>query len=70
MIDPDPANRPSAVEALALWKKVRDTVWTVKREWRPRPRHEHPIETVVLDSISLRQFFTFVTTALAERFPL
>lgn len=64
----DPANRPNAVEALALWKKIRDTVWTMKREWRPRPRLEHPVETVVLDSISLRQLFTFVTTSLVNRF--
>ena len=70
MIDPDPANRPNAVEALAQWRKIRDTVWTIKQEWRPRPRLEHPIEMVVLDSASLRQLFAFITASLVKRLPV
>jgi len=64
MTHPDAIERPSAVDALDIWKQVRDAVWTINREWRPRPRREHPIETVVLDSLSLRNFFCSLPTLL------
>jgi serine/threonine protein kinase len=66
----DPATRPTAAEAFALWTEICDTIWTINREWRPRPRRENPIQTVILDSISLRQFFMFVVKSLVERLPL
>jgi len=70
MTDPNPANRPNATEALALWKGIRDTVWAISREWRPRPRLEHPVEMVVLDFICLRQFIIFVAKPLVTRLPV
>jgi hypothetical protein len=67
MTNPVPALRPDAAEAFALWKGIRDAVWTIKREWRPRPRSEHPIDTIVLDGASLRQVFTIFARSVAER---
>jgi hypothetical protein len=66
MTNPVPALRPDAAEAFALWKGIRGTVWTIKREWRPRPRLEHPIGTVVYDAISLRQVITTFAKSAAE----
>ena len=70
MIDPDPTNRPSAVEAFALWKGIRDSIWAINREWRPRPRREHPVQTVVLDYACLHQFLVSVAMFFVERFPV
>lgn len=64
MTYPNPNDRLNAVEAFALWKEIRKTVWTINREWRPRPRREHPVETVYLDSISIRNFFCSLPTLL------
>jgi len=69
MTRPDPTLRPNAEEAFALWKGIRDTVWNINMEWRPRPRREHPVETLILDSISFRQFFMFFAKSLVERLP-
>lgn len=65
-----PTDRPDAVEVLALWKQIRDTVWSYNREWRPRPRREHPIETVVLDSVCFRDLCTRVFNRVAEYLPV
>lgn len=64
MTRPNPIDRPRAVEALALWKELRGTVWAINREWRPRPRREHPVEMIFLDSISMRNFFCSLPTML------
>lgn len=66
----EPSDRPDAVETFALWKKIRETVWTINLEWRPRPRIEHPIETVMLDAASLRNFCTLIVQSLVERLPV
>ena len=70
MIRHNPNDRPSAAEAFALWKGIRDTVWTMSREWRPRPRHEHPVETVFLDSVCMRNLLLFVAKHFVERLPV
>ena len=36
-----PAQRPSAAEALAQWRKIRREMSTVNRRWRLRPRGEY-----------------------------
>lgn len=65
-----PIDRPNAMAALALWKKIRETVWTVNREWRPRPRQEHPVGSVIFDAVFLHKVFMFFTKSLAKRLPL
>lgn len=49
----DPEQRPNAEEALREWLQIRETIYTVNKEWRPRPRTEHVLETAVLDAMSL-----------------
>ena len=70
MTHPEPGSRPSAAEVLAVWKGIRDTVWTVNREWRPRPRQENPVGSVIFDAVSLHRVFMFFTKSLARRLPL
>jgi len=67
MVRPDPSERPDAKEALDLWKGIRGSLWAFHREWRPRPRTEHPIGAVILDVISLRQLVTSFAKSVAER---
>lgn len=70
MVERTPVDRPDALEVLALWKEIRETVWTMKREWRPRPRFEHPVETVMLDSVCFRELFALVAECIARRLPV
>lgn len=70
MIQPQPENRPDAATVLATWKRIRDTVWTINLEWRPRPRQEHPIGSVIFDAVSLHRVFMFFAKSLAGRLPL
>ena len=70
MTHPQPISRPSAMEALALWKKMRETVWTLNREWRPRPRREHPGGSEVFDALSLHRVFMFFARSLTKHLPL
>jgi len=53
MIARDPEQRPSAEEALCQWLEIREKILVVNREWRPRPRTEHVLETATLDAMSL-----------------
>ena len=66
----NPKDRPSATEAFALWKGIRDTVWTTSREWRPRPRRERPVETILLDSVCMGNLLLFVAKNFVERLPV
>ena len=52
-----PEERPTAKEARSQWLKVRKGISFVSKEWRPRPRDEDILCTVVLDSICLFQIF-------------
>jgi len=70
MVNPDPNARPDAATVLSRWKTIRDTVWAVNREWRPRPRKEHPLGSVVFDAVSLHRVFMFFTRSLVKRIPL
>ena len=62
----DPEQRPKAEEALGEWLKMRETVSTVNKEWRPRPRTEHPLETAVLDAMSLYSVSVYFARAAYE----
>lgn len=48
----DPGTRPSAEEALLMWRELREEVFTVNKEWRPRPRGED-ILGIAWDMISM-----------------
>jgi len=65
-----PSRRPTAAEALKQWQGIRKSVWTINREWRPRPRNQSPLGAVVFDAVSLHQFFMFCTKSLVERLPM
>jgi len=65
MTHPDPEQRPTAKEVLSEWLKARDTILAVHREWRPRPRIEHVVETMAFDAMSLCNISVyFVQTAI------
>ena len=63
MTDTDPEERPAASDALRKWSELREDIPALKREWRPRPREEHVLETVAFDVTSL--YFLFVNFARA-----
>lgn len=62
----DPEQRPKAEEALREWLETRETISTVNKEWRPRPRTENPLETAVLDAMSLYSVSVFFAMAAYE----
>ena len=49
----DPAERPSADEALKRFREISQGVWTVHRLWRARLRDESLIESSLWDAVSL-----------------
>ena len=49
----DPEQRPTAQEVRTQWLEVRETTPPVNREWRPRPRGEHLLETAALDAMAV-----------------
>ena len=51
----DPEERPTAEVARSRWFEIRKGISFVSREWRPRPRKEHIVETIFLDPIYLYQ---------------
>ena len=61
----DPGERPTAKEALGHWVKIRETILTVNKEWRPRPREEPALTTVALDVVSLYYVSMYFARALA-----
>jgi len=65
-----PSLRPTAKVALARWQEIRKSISAVNREWRPRPRKEHPLGAFVLDAVSLHRFFMFYAKNIAERLRL
>ena len=69
MTQPKPVARPTAGAALALWQGIRKSISTAHKEWRPRPRKEHPLGTIVFDAVSLKQFFMFCTKSLVGMLP-
>lgn len=63
----DPEQRPTAEQAFNQWLEIRETIFTVNREWRPRPRVEHPLETAARDAISMYGVSTRFARAVYER---
>lgn len=63
----EPTGRPDAVMALALWRRIRETVGIVNWEWRPRPRQEHFIGSVIFDAAFLERIFMSFAGSLVKR---
>ena len=49
MMQIDPADRPSAEQALEHWREIRDHVKLLHRRWRPREREESIIDVISYD---------------------
>ena len=62
----DPEQRLTAQDALREWSEIRKTISTVHGEWRPRPSDEHPLETFVLDVVSLYQLSIYFAKACVQ----
>ncbi|OCH90628.1 hypothetical protein OBBRIDRAFT_754583 [Obba rivulosa] len=58
MTQADPANRPSAAEALNEWETIRSRLSLAQRRWRLKPREESRARSLVLDA---RYWFTFIS---------
>jgi len=67
MTDTDPEQRPTASDALHEWLRLREAIMVLKREWRPRPRQEHPLETVAFDATSLYSISVNFARAVSDR---
>ncbi|KAF9782709.1 kinase-like domain-containing protein [Thelephora terrestris] len=63
----DPEQRVTAKEALPLWLELREKIPIVQREWRPRPRFEHILETAAMDTMSLWNVSTQFALAVFEK---
>jgi len=61
----DPERRPSADEALRDWHRLREGIYTVNKEWRPRRRGEN-IMGIAMDAISLCEVSVFCARVIFE----
>jgi len=68
MTDTDPEQRPTASDTLHKWSELREAIPALKREWRPRPREEHVIETVAFDATALYSVSVHFARAVSDRF--
>ena len=72
MMQSNPADRPSAEEALQEWRLIRRHVVPLHRHWRPREREESFVLTVVLDTLyafsSIVRTFRFLGRRLRRPF--
>lgn len=66
MTKDDPEQRPTAEAALLRWTEIRGKVSTAHMEWRPRPFDEHPLETFVLDVVSLYRLSMYFARACVQ----
>ena len=60
-----PGQRPSAEEALRDWLRLREGIYTVNKEWRPRPRGD-AVLGIVLDALSICDISMHYTRAFFE----
>ncbi|KAI9438640.1 kinase-like domain-containing protein [Lactarius indigo] len=61
MMQSDPADRPSAAQALQQWRSIRDRVMFLHRRWRPRDRDEGFLTVVAFDVV-------YVLSSIAHKF--
>lgn len=66
MTAPPPEERPSAEEALRDWLRLREGVYTVNKEWRPRQRGADAVLGIVLDALSICDISLHYTRAFFE----
>ena len=62
----DPEQRPTAEMSLREWSELQEAIPALKREWRPRPREEHVLETVALDVTSLFSLSMYFGKAVVD----
>jgi len=60
-----PEQRPSAEDALGHWRRLREGIYTVNKEWRARPRGD-PVLGIVLDALSICDISMHYTRAFFE----
>ncbi|KAH9003433.1 kinase-like domain-containing protein [Lactarius hatsudake] len=61
MMQDDPADRPSAAQALQQWRSIRDRVMFLHRRWRPRDRDEAFVVVIAFDVV-------YVLSSIAHKF--
>ena len=66
MTHQDPEQRPTAEEALREWSELREGIYTINKEWRPRPRAMDVLGTAFLDVVSLCELSMHCTRAVFE----
>jgi hypothetical protein len=73
MTHQDPEQRPTAEEALRQWSDIRGGIYTLNKEWRPRPREDDILGIAAVDVASLYDVSIYFTRAifggLYERLP-
>ena len=62
----DPEQRPTAEEALREWSAIREGIYTINKEWRPRSRTEDVLGAAILDVVSLFDVSMYFTRAVLE----
>lgn len=68
MTHPDPEQRPTAEEALRQWSDLREGIYMLNKEWRPRPRAEDILGTTYIDVASLYDVTMYFTRVIVEGF--
>ena len=66
MIARDPEQRPSADQVLRDWYRLREGIYSLNKEWRPRPREEENLLAITLDVLSLYDVSTYYTRIIFE----
>jgi len=66
MTDTAPEKRPTAQEVLRQWSVIREGIYAINKEWRPRPREEDIIG-IARDAISLYEVSVYFARGLFFR---
>ena len=62
----DPEQRPTAAEAFAQWGRIRGTISTATKEWRPCKRNEDLLDKVTLDVVCMYRLFMHFARSYVE----
>ena len=66
MTQATPHQRPSAQEALSLWREIKKTIGTIHSEWRPRSVDEDCFQRFARDVVSSYLVFMHFARAMVE----
>ena len=67
MTERDPAARPTAIEALQHWKKIRSKLWAVQRSWLVAFPTDSVVETTISHILSFFHMFPWFSRRLKIR---